>query len=549
MEVVKAFSSNQLHTNIVIKGTTEEPLFRASDIGEVLEMSNIRANLQNFDDTERCDVNTIDIMGRQQQVTFLTEKGLYKILFRSRKPIAESFQNWVCDVIKEIRLKGVYDLQQQLENVNKTIDKKLLEQKTQQKQEILLKKYNASTALVYIIKVKSYDNGEYIVKIGESRNGVEYRYKEHKKNYEECVLLDCFEVTKSKQFEHFLHYHDKIRPNRVKDLPKHEKENELFKIDNSLTYTQLCKIITDNINKFNEWTVNDVLDIVREENQKFLDKLVNKNIPINISSTNEQTSNPLIQILLHKIEILETQNKQILEQLNKPQIKTTTNFNTPLSTLGPRVQKINPETGTLVKLYESTAECIKESIKDGKGKINRQSLVNAINYNTIYRNYRWMYVDRDKPDPTIIENYQPTKITRPQYIDYIAKLDENKTIILNVYLNRKTAAIENGYKSNSALDEPVKKGKITNGNYYILYSNCDDDIRDKFEKQYGIPLLYKDGIGQFDSEHNLIKEFESKDKCIRQLQIGEKTINKSLETGMLYNNYYYKRIGQKLKMV
>ena len=102
MEVVKAFNSNNLHTEIVIKGTINEPLFRASDVGTILEMTNIRATIQNFDDSEKV-VNSIDTLGGSQQVTFLTEKGLYKVLFKSRKPIAEKFQDWVCEVIKEIR--------------------------------------------------------------------------------------------------------------------------------------------------------------------------------------------------------------------------------------------------------------------------------------------------------------------------------------------------------------------------------------------------------------------------------------------------------------
>jgi len=37
----------------------------------------------------------MDILGGSQQVIFLTEKGLYKILFTPIKPIAEKFQNWV----------------------------------------------------------------------------------------------------------------------------------------------------------------------------------------------------------------------------------------------------------------------------------------------------------------------------------------------------------------------------------------------------------------------------------------------------------------------
>ena len=77
---------------IVIKGTINEPLFRANDVGTILEMINIRATIQNFDDSEKV-VNSIDTLGGSQQVTFLTEKGLYKVLFKSRKPIAEKFQN------------------------------------------------------------------------------------------------------------------------------------------------------------------------------------------------------------------------------------------------------------------------------------------------------------------------------------------------------------------------------------------------------------------------------------------------------------------------
>jgi prophage antirepressor-like protein len=114
MEVVKAFNTNNLHTEIVIKGTSEEPLFRANDIGIILEISTIRSVIRDFNETEKV-VHTMHTLGGDQQVTFLTEKGLYKVLFKSRKPIAEKFQNWVCEVIKEIRLNGLYDLKKELE--------------------------------------------------------------------------------------------------------------------------------------------------------------------------------------------------------------------------------------------------------------------------------------------------------------------------------------------------------------------------------------------------------------------------------------------------
>lgn len=46
--------------------------------------------------------------GGVQQVWFLTEQGLYEILFQSRKPKAKEFKKWVKQVLKDIRKQGYY---------------------------------------------------------------------------------------------------------------------------------------------------------------------------------------------------------------------------------------------------------------------------------------------------------------------------------------------------------------------------------------------------------------------------------------------------------
>jgi len=106
MEVVKAFNNNELHTEIIIKGTKEEPLFRASDVGAILGLTNIHASIQNFNEKQKV-INITYTLGGNQKMVYLTELGLYKLLFSARKnPIAEKFQDWCCEVIKEIRLTG-----------------------------------------------------------------------------------------------------------------------------------------------------------------------------------------------------------------------------------------------------------------------------------------------------------------------------------------------------------------------------------------------------------------------------------------------------------
>ena len=447
------------------------------------------------------------------------------------------------------------DNKQQLEDTNNNFDKKLIQQKALQREQILLKDYGSSGSLIYIIKIKSYDTGEYIVKIGESRYGIEQRYKEHQKKYEECVLLDCFRVVKSRDFEKYLHHHDKIRSSRVKDLKDHEKEQELFHIGKEVSYKTVLNIIENNIKSFNEYSQKDFdrlqqkYDLLQEkydllqEKYDFVKSTINSSNNLQNTISLENDNQEKINKLENINKKLEQTNKEILEKLNKPEIITTTRFGEPLATVGDRIQKINPETMTLVKVYESIAECLKES----KFKMKRSSIDKAIKQNTIYNGYRWMYVERNK-NPNILENIPETKVTRLQNLGYIAKLNVDKTKILNVYLDRKTAAIENGFLSSAALDNPVKNEKIANGFFYVLYDNCDENLQEDFEENNREILLYKEGVGQYDNKNNLIKEFACKYDCIKQLKMSDKTLRKALDQKVMYNNYYFKYIGSKVKV-
>ena len=549
MDIVKAFNSNELHTEIIIKGDIQNPLFRASDIGIVLDISTIRSVIRDFNETEKVVLST-HTLGGLQDVTFLTEKGLYKVLFKSRKPIAEKFQDWICEVIKELRLKGTYNLQQQLEqktnelnqleiSKNKEMEEKLAFQQVIEKEKILLKEYSNSGALVYIIKVKSFSNGEYIVKIGHSTKGIHDRYTEHKGKYDECLLLNCFSVNKSNDFENFLHNHENIRQNKVNDLLGHENEKELFLIGKKLTYQIVLKIINNNIQNYN-YSVSELLKEIELLNHKLTLDQSNNNI--NNDNENIKELLKIVNTLNRKIDNLEKSNQEIMNKLNSQQTKITTGFNQQLPTLGPRVQKINPETMQLVKVYESVTEVMNEN-KD----IKRPSINKAVQENTIYCGFRWLLVERNL-DPNIINNISPTKQTRSQNTGYIAQINKEQTEIVNVFIDRKTAAIENGFESSSALDNPVKNFTLTKGFYYKLYEDCENDLREIFEeKNNGSPLLYKNGIGQYDSENNLVNTFVCKYNCIKSLKMSDKTLAKALDKNIQYNGFYYKSIGNKVK--
>jgi len=477
--------------------------------------------------------------GHNKEIIMLNVETFKKFCLKAGTAKADEIHDYFIkleNIMFEITKEESEELKKQvlqLENKNKETEKKIIKQKEIDNEKFLLKEYATSGPLVYIIKVKTFENGTYIVKIGESRKGVQSRYNEHKGKYDECLLLHCLQVDKSKDFEQFLHSHQIIKSTNVKNLTGHESEKELFLIGTTLTIQMVIKVINDNIDNYNYKVRELLLEI---ENLKL------KNNGQTINNDNEMLKE-LIQtnkLLTNKVSSLETSIHLILNKLNEKETKIVTGFSQQIPHLGPRLQKINPETLQLVKVYESVTEAMNEN-----KNIKRPSIAKAVEENTIYCGFRWLLIERNL-DPNIIHSIQPTKQTKVQQLGYIAKLNADKSEILNVYLDRKTAANLNGYQSISALDNPVKNVSLSNGHYYALYDTCKQDLIQDFEEKNGEPKLYKNGIGQYDVNNNLVKEFSCKYDCIRDLKMSDKTLAKALQNNIQYNSYYYKEIGAKL---
>ena len=442
------------------------------------------------------------------------------------------------EILYEILEEETSELKTQLLQIEdkkqKEYEVKLLKQKVLDREKILLDEYATSGPLVYIIRVKTLESGRYIIKLGESRRGITGRYAEHKHKYEECLLLDCFGVTRSKDFESFIHNHENVRLNKVTNLANHENENELFLIGKDLSYKMLLNIINNNLKYFN--SINAELQLENENLKMILEMKETNNENIFVKELAKA-----VKQLSNKIDSVEKINKEILEKINRPQARITTVFNEPLVNLGPRLQKINPETLELIQVYENVAEVMREN-----SNIKRPSLNKAIVENRVYCNYRWLFVDRSL-DPSVINNIVPTRPSIQKNTGYIAKLNQEKSEILVVYIDRKTAAQLNNYESISALDNPVKKLTITKGHYYRLYDNCSEELRNSFEAlNNGYPVLYRNGIGQYDENENLIHIFLCKYYCCNILGVSDKSLTKSIKKNIPYNGHYFREIGDRL---
>lgn len=84
-----------------------EPWFVAKDVCDVLELDK-SSGARGLASDEK-DLHTVQTLGGAQKIQIISEAGLYRLIFKSRKKEAESFKRWVChDVLPSIRKTGAY---------------------------------------------------------------------------------------------------------------------------------------------------------------------------------------------------------------------------------------------------------------------------------------------------------------------------------------------------------------------------------------------------------------------------------------------------------
>lgn len=121
--------------NVEVIEVEGKVLFNAKNVGEVLDMSDVtvRRHIQGMTDRQVVKLknsNVQDMNFRKLHNTgenFLTEAGVYKLAFRSNKPSAEKFTNWVAEeVLPKIRKTGSYSMVSNEEEYKKELAYQLL---------------------------------------------------------------------------------------------------------------------------------------------------------------------------------------------------------------------------------------------------------------------------------------------------------------------------------------------------------------------------------------------------------------------------------------
>lgn len=109
---LKEFNYEGSKVRTIIK--KQELWFVSKDVCDILGIKNITQAMKRLESEDRAMFN----IGRQGEVNFVNESGVYELIFGSRKPEAKQFKKWVKhEVLPSIRKYGAYFTPEKIEEV------------------------------------------------------------------------------------------------------------------------------------------------------------------------------------------------------------------------------------------------------------------------------------------------------------------------------------------------------------------------------------------------------------------------------------------------
>ena len=556
MDILKAFKINTDEFHVNIQGTHDDPLFQANQIAKILGIKNIRDAIKDFNEDERGVVSTDTNNKGTRNSNFLTEKGLYRLIAQSRKPIAKKFQSWMADVIKEIRLTGMYRLKQENE-----VDKQLLKNKHKKEiHQMFLEKYKHKN-VIYIIQLEdeNYEKeNKILIKIGNTQN-IKERFCHLHNDFDHIkYIIDIYECVNHIKFERFLHNHPQIEKFRISMKTKNDIESqEIYLIHNEFL-SVIKEIIHNKIDYFNDPSIlnkelelkiqESQLKILEKENemkksyQEFTQKMNEMQLEIQkIKQEKEDTQK------MYQVEVNEKSGNNdllILEEYEKNYNNNyVLNYNKRQNGLRtPKVYKYDP-TNLATPIEEF--DCPKEALNK-YNSLSMSALKRAVNGNHIYKDFRWIFHKRNEKLPEKIPDTIPCKHQSP-LVKYIAMIDIKQTKIMDVFSTQKEACEARNLKSRS-FTRAIHENSISSGHYWKFFDDCEDKMKVEYLKHNKLPEKSTSKtsisimqINPFDN--SVVNTFYSKTDIIKQFQMSYFTLNKALQENKAVHGYHWKLVN------
>ena len=197
-----------------------------------------------------------------------------------------------------------------------------------------------------------------------------------------------------------------------------------------------------------------------------------------------------------------------------------------------------------IKIFDAPSD-----VERAFNNVSVACLKRASKHNTLYKDFRWLYVPRLEEPPNAIE---PTNITRniSSQVQFIAMIDIKQIKILAVYASQKEAVAARNMKCNS-FTRAIKQQSVSSGHYWNFWDVCSVEMRTEYLKTNTLPEKNANPTGikiqQIDPiTMSIIAQYNSKRDIIKKFQISniklDKLVNNPEHSEEIYNGFIWRKV-------
>lgn len=391
--------------------------------------------------------------------------------------------------------------------------------------------------VVYFIRMLSFDDGSFVLKIGQS-DDVYDRLSKIKNEYkcDDLIVMDIFECESNREFETFLHNHPKIRCYKYNKVINTKVSTEAFLIPNIDVYRDIYTFAENNVLVYKDKTKEKKLLAIR------MMELQNYSKVIEIYQDDPEM---LYDVL--KLMKIPEQKEEIVENINYiEEIESNTTIESKARPSGNIVQVYDAR-DTMKLLYVFNG--IIEATRVLEGATHSQ-IVKASKEKFSYLGFRWNLVEKDDPQASIAKDIGPSSDRNTQS-GIIAKIDDNSEIV-EVYEDLNKAAKVHGIKAKDIMNSFMTGQKISEYNW-LFWNFIPEEQRKTYmqnnsftisEKNHGkgVPVEQIDPITM-----KVVATFSSITSVQKKFGMSPRDIKNYCVNGQISKNGYIWRFAKSVE--
>jgi phage anti-repressor protein len=419
----------------------------------------------------------------------------------------------------------------------------LSQRETAIKRHEVLVESNKNKWVVYFCRIQLYDDGSFILKIGETTD-IKSRMEALSCDFgASTIVLDVFNCENSLRFERFLHNSEEIVKHKYNHLEHKNKtfSTEAYRIPSQKEYEKMVKFTKGELSKYNSM---EMMKLRVEEKRidlfatiiplcKNCDEIMtvlNKITTCNIESKTEF-------IAIGEEPTIIQEPIQYVKQEPQPTQETEPN------STGPIVQIYHKDNlKKVVQVFNSIMEATRDFNYNNK-TASFTAVKKAHQNKTIYLDYRWHFIsNRQELRLNEPRNIGETVITQERNQGQVAMLNIDKTKIIKVFKLAKDASLEI-LQHPSAMCCAIKHSSPLNNHYWFRWENVSTALQNKFLESNPLPTKQKNIRGikinlLHPNTNEVIKRFDSYTDIQKELKISVKKIKELMESNESYNGKY-----------